>query len=323
MNYIVFDLEWNQSDTQKGEVESLPFEIIEIGAVKLNSEKVVIDRFNQLIRPQVYQKMHFITQELIHLQMEELKEGILFPDAVSDFLKWCGDDYIFCTWGPSDLSELQKNMRYYNMQPLGKGPIAFYDVQKLFSLAYGNKKLRRSLEYAIDFLRIEKDIPFHRAFSDAYYTAKVFAAIKNADVLAHISYDVFTLPQNKEQEIFTIFDDYEKYITREFNNKAEIAADKEIMSSKCYLCHKNIKKKIKWFTPNGRHYYCVAECDKHGLMKFKLRVRRSENNKLYVVKTMKYVGKEEADKVKVKKEHTQEIRKMRRRQKSQKKDTDI
>ena len=305
MNYIVFDLEWNQSDTQEGEVESLPFEIIEIGAVKLNSDKVLTGKFSQLIKPQVYQKMHFITQELIHLQMEELKEGISLSDAVSDFLEWCGEDYIFCSWGPSDLLELQKNMCYYNMPPLSNGPIAFYDVQKLFSLTYGNKKSRRSLEYAVDFLRIEKEIPFHRAFSDAYYTAKIFATIRNANVLTHISYDVFTLPQNKEQEIFIIFDDYAKYITREFNSKAEIAADKEIMSSKCYLCHKNIKKKIKWFTANGRNYYCVAECDKHGLMKFKLRVRRSEKDKLYVVKTMKYIGKDEADKVK---EHSHDER---------------
>lgn len=33
MNYIVFDLEWNQSDTGKEqEVKEIPFEIIDIGA---------------------------------------------------------------------------------------------------------------------------------------------------------------------------------------------------------------------------------------------------------------------------------------------------
>lgn len=324
MNYIVFDLEWNQSDTGEEEKTGLlPFEIIEIGAVKLNSDKVMAGEFSQLIKPQVYQKMHYITQRLIHLQMEELEKGILFPDAASSFLDWCGEDYIFCSWGPMDLTELQKNMKYYNMPPLSGGPIAFYDVQKLFSLAYGNRKSRRSLEYAVDFLRIEKDIPFHRAFSDAYYTAKVFAAIRNENVLTHISYDVFTAPKDKEQEIFAVFDDYAKYITREFDDKEEIAADKEIMSTKCHLCHKNIKKKIKWFTPNGKHYYCVANCDKHGLMKFKLRIRRSENDRLYVVKTMKYIGIDEVEKIKEKKEHTSEIRRIRRRQRNQNKKNDM
>ena len=38
MNYIVFDLEWNQSaEGKECSVEHMPFEIIEIGAVKLNS----------------------------------------------------------------------------------------------------------------------------------------------------------------------------------------------------------------------------------------------------------------------------------------------
>lgn len=40
MNYIVFDLEWNQSpDGKKNRNEKLPFEIIEIGAVKVNSKR--------------------------------------------------------------------------------------------------------------------------------------------------------------------------------------------------------------------------------------------------------------------------------------------
>ena len=37
MNYIVFDLEWNQCPYGKGqENERIPFEIIEIGAVKVH-----------------------------------------------------------------------------------------------------------------------------------------------------------------------------------------------------------------------------------------------------------------------------------------------
>ena len=40
MNYIVFDLEWNQSPGGKRWSNSrLPFEIIEIGAVKLNERE--------------------------------------------------------------------------------------------------------------------------------------------------------------------------------------------------------------------------------------------------------------------------------------------
>ncbi len=320
MNYIVFDLEWNQSNNRKErDAESLIFEVIEIGAVKLNSEKQKVDEFQQLIKPTVYHELHKITEKLIHIHMEELEKGKSFVDAASDFLSWCGQDYVFCTWGPLDLLEFQRNMKYFGMEPLNDRPIAFYDVQKLFSIAFEDAKSRRSLEYAVDFLNIEKDIPFHRAFSDAYYTAKVFQAITDEKVLTRFSYDTFVLPSNKKKEIFAVFDSYAKYISREFEDKNSALMDREVMSSKCYLCHKNLRKKVKWFTPNSRNYFCVANCDKHGFMKFKVRIRKSENDKIFVVKTMKYIGKEEADSIKEKKDQTKEIRKLKRKQKQENK----
>ena len=63
MNYIVLDLEWNQCPTGKeNENELIPFEIIEIGAVKLNENLKEIDRFREVVRPQVYKKLHFKTK---------------------------------------------------------------------------------------------------------------------------------------------------------------------------------------------------------------------------------------------------------------------
>ena len=54
MDYIIFDLEWNQS-SQPGGVDSqgnaLPFEIVEIGAVKLNENRDMIGEFSELIKP--------------------------------------------------------------------------------------------------------------------------------------------------------------------------------------------------------------------------------------------------------------------------------
>lgn len=80
MNYIILDLEWNQSSTgQEPEVATLPFEIIEIGAIKLNHERIMVSEFSQLIRPTVYHRMHRITSKLIHMRMEELERGSPSP----------------------------------------------------------------------------------------------------------------------------------------------------------------------------------------------------------------------------------------------------
>lgn len=312
MNYIVLDLEWNQGSKNEEANEELHFEIIEIGAVCLNESGVIVSEFSRLIKPQIYHEMHKITSRLIHLQMQELEHGEPFPVVMKDFLEWCGEERMFCTWGPLDLGELQENMRYYGMEPLAAGPIPFLDVQKLFSLAYEDGRSRRTLEYAVDFLKLEKDIPFHRAFSDAYYAGKVLAAIPGR-VRGNISYDVFNPPRSREEEVKIVFDTYAKYISRVFPNKTAALSDKEVISSKCYICNKNLKKKIRWFTPNGRHYYCVAQCDVHGLMKGKIRIRRAAEEEVYVVKTTRFISEEEFEKIRERREHAREQRKKRRK----------
>lgn len=315
MNYIILDLEWNQGAAEKTE-EGLPFEIIEIGAIKLNNRREKIDEFNELIRPQVYHEMNHITRKLIHLRMEQLEEGKSFPEVMHAFRNWWGDDYVFCTWGSMDLVELQRNIRYYQMEPMSDRPFRFLDIQKLFSIAFEDRKSRKSLEYAIDFLKIEKDIPFHRALSDAYYTAKVLALL-NENVLENYSFDIFHIPVSKKEEIHAIFDkmpqeSYAKYISRGFDDKIKAMNDKNIIGTKCYLCQKNLKKKIRWFTPNGKHYYCVSYCDVHGHMKSKIRIRKAENGQVYVIKTEKFISEEDVENILKKQEQARQHRKEKR-----------
>ena len=252
--------------------------------------------------------------------MQELERGRPFPEVGGDFVRWCGqEEYLFCTWGTLDLTELQRNMAYYEMPLLAPGPLPYLDVQKLFAIAYEERKIRRNLEYAIDFLHIEKDIPFHRAFSDAYYTAKILIRIleEHPEVVVNLSYDTFCPPKDRGDEVKAQFDTYVKYISREFKDKTEAFADKEVVSSKCYLCHRNLRKKIKWFSANGRHYYCVAYCEKHGYLKGKIRVRKAYDGGVYIVKTTKLIPKEEADAIAARRDHAREVRKRHKHSKAE------
>ena len=308
-NYIVFDLEWNQGDapvTRNG--KTLAFEIVEIGAVKLNENREKTGEFSCLIKPQVHRHMHRITGKLIHLSMEDLEKGDTFEKAAKDFLNWCGEDPKFCSWGPLDLTEFQRNLDFFGLPLLSDRPLAFYDVQKLYSLAYDDGRSRRSLEAAIDELKLEKDIPFHRALADAEYTAKIFQTFSDR-VLAKVSFDTYVTPKTKKQEIRVVFDSYEKYISREFNSKEDVLENMEVMSTRCYLCHKNLKRQVKWFSPNGKHYYAVAHCEKHGFMKAKVRIKKAENGNLYVVKTCRFISPEDVEDMKKKQ------RKVKKRQK--------
>lgn len=293
-NFIILDLEWNQSCDPEAADKKLQFEIIEIGAVHMDENRRMTGEFSQLIKPQIYHELNKITSRLIHMKMSQLRQGRPFPEVMEEFRAWCGENPIFCTWGPQDLSELQNNMQYYGMEPLTDKPLPFLDVQKLFSLAFEDGRSRKALEYAVDFLQIEKDIPFHRAFSDAYYTGKVFAKIPEK-ICRRVSFDLFHPPAKREDEVRIVFDTYAKYISRVFDSKSEALADWEVISSKCYLCRRNLKKKIRWFTVNGRHYYCAAYCEKHGYLKGKIRIRKTQDDKVFVVKTMRFITEEEME----------------------------
>ena len=298
MNYIIFDLEWNQSSTVSGTNPAIPFEIIEIGAVKLNEDRVMIDEFSALIKPQVYKTMHYMTGKLVHIKMQELKNEHPFEEVMEDFLKWCGEDFMFGTWGPLDLTELQRNMTYYGFKPFMDGPLPFFDVQKLFAIEYAEGRERRALESAIDQLEIEKDIPFHRAFSDAYYTAKVFSYINKEETLKHYSFDNFIPPKDKQHEVYKFFGDYDKYITRTFSTREAMLADKEVKSVNCYLCDKNSKKLTKLFSPTSKYFIGLSYCEEHGHIKTKIRIRKTDSGRYFTVKTRKLISEEEAEQIK-------------------------
>lgn len=314
VNYIVFDLEWNQAADSKARHENdLMFEIIEIGAVKLNSKKEPVGSFHELIKPQVFHTMNQVTGELVHIKMEQLEGCRGFTEAAADFINWCGKDYIFCTWGSLDVMELQRNMDYHKMTPVSETPIRFFDIQKLFSIAFEDKKIRRTLQYAVDFLDIRKDVAFHRAYADAYYTAEVIRNIRNNNVFENYSYDTYRLPRNKSEEIKVRFSDYFKYISREFPDKACAMEDREVRSVRCFICGAKTKKKIAWFTNNGRNYYTIVTCACHGNIKGKIRLRRSAGDGIYVVKTMKQADPEIVEEILDKKNQVYKNRKEHRK----------
>lgn len=295
MNYIVLDLEWNQGSRPVS--KDVPtFEIIEIGAVKLDEQFHIVDTFQSLIKPQIYNTMHKITAELVNLDMQDLEDAEDFTKVAAEFLHWCGEDYIFCIWGVQDLTEFQKNMDYYHMNPLSKGPLKYYDIQKLYSLACEDGKVRGSLSHVVEEENlVEEEIEFHRALGDAYYTARIFKKIQNRDLLERISFDTYRVPTNKKEQILWKFDNYTKFISEGYDEKSELMANKNITSVRCIYCEKALRKKIRWYTPNnGKHYYTVAKCSEHGLMKGKIRVRKTKDDKYYVVKTVKHIQEEEA-----------------------------
>ena len=318
MNYIIFDLEWNQCpDGKAKEDPSLPFEILEIGAVKLNSEKQEIDRFHELIQPSVYKKLHPMTQSIIHLSIDKLAKADLFPSVCERFHEWCGPDAVYCTWGSLDLLELQRNMRYYNMENHFPCPLKYLDIQKLYSICFDDGKSRKSLETAVEELLLQKSGSFHAALADAIYTSEILKLIPDEPFHSFYSIDYFRSPQNRREEIYVVFDGYSKFVSKEFSSKKELMKDRKVTSTRCYLCGKSAKKKIRWFASGGKNFSCLAYCEEHGYLKGKIRLKKCENsNSFFCVKTIKQIDVDRAGDLLERKLILQERRRQKRHHES-------
>ncbi len=174
MNYVIFDLEWNQPPFAEAAVFEplyLSGEIIQIGAVKLNDAFEVVDELRLYIRPQYYTKLHKQISALTHIRDKDLQEqGLPFPEAYEVFLNWCGEEHSFMTWSMSDMPMLIDNMLLHGID-CSKLPDC-YDIQRIFSREIMRNSARCSLDHALEILNLKGD-QAHDALHDARNTAKI------------------------------------------------------------------------------------------------------------------------------------------------------
>ena len=184
MKYIVLDLEFNQAyDFGDGKDnfpdEKCPFEIIQIGAVKLNEKFEYESSLNLLIKPEIYKRIHPYVGKITGLNNSLLENQQTFKEAYEKLIEFADKKrIIYCVWGSNDIKELYKNITYYN---LAEDIITFnfIDVQKIAS-SYINKApgMCIGLKNAVMALNLEVSKPFHNALYDADYTSKILQRLR-------------------------------------------------------------------------------------------------------------------------------------------------
>lgn len=170
MIYIVMDLEWNQPTVAGKKKAGLHGEIMQIAAVKITENLEAAGEFNRMVKPLYYPKINRDIRELTLLTEEELYSGLPFPEAAEEFRKWCGDDFTFVTWGPSDTDMLRNNMEIHGIDD-GWIPDTF-DAQLVFDDQFMQEGRAFALNYALYYFH-EKPDGTHNALSDVYNTIKV------------------------------------------------------------------------------------------------------------------------------------------------------
>lgn len=182
--YTVVDFEFNQAfDFGEGSPETDPacrFEIIQIGAVRLDEDFNETDRFSVFIKPEIYTRLHPYVARMTGISAAELEKADGFKKAYAAFRAFAGDSRIYCVWGNSDIRVLYRNLCYHGMIE-GDIVAEYIDVQQIMAryLKYGRGR-SIGLKNAADMLGIEEKLPFHNALCDAVYTAEIFKRIHGA-----------------------------------------------------------------------------------------------------------------------------------------------
>lgn len=188
VNYIIFDLEWNNAYSYK--TKKSVNEIIEIGAVKLDYKLNIVDTFKQLIKPTLSRKLSSHFSQLTNITMQEIKEfGIPFADAFNEFSSWSrGEGNVFLSWSNSDLYVLQQNYMYF----FGTSNIPFLtnycDAQKycmsFIDITTEQAGQQISLSNCAKIFEIDFDTTnLHRALTDCYLTVECLKKVYDSKII--------------------------------------------------------------------------------------------------------------------------------------------
>jgi len=242
MNYIIFDLEFNQGYKNIKSNESpinskCPFEIIQIGAVKLDKDLNPVSYLNRLVKPVLYKDIHHIVGKITNLSIEQLTDSKPFKEIYNEFIEFINKDKsILCVWGTADIRELLRNASYHQLSTLSI-PKEYIDIQRYASKYFKCPKgTNIGLAKSVELLDITMIEIFHDAFNDACYTSEVFKKIYSEDIKPKI-YNMNTYSRTRTRRKHTLdtanlIKEFEKIYNR------EISSDEISMIRLAYLMGK-------------------------------------------------------------------------------------
>lgn len=229
MNYIIFDLEFNQYSKCTG-IENnnknlkLPFEIIQIGVIKLNKDLQAVSSLNKLIRPQVYTNINPFVENITGISSDQLQRAENFKEVFEEFLKLLDNESILCVWGLSDIKELFRNINFHKLDT-SLIPLDYINVQQLTSKYLNcSKGMNIGLSNATELLNIPVKDHFHDAYNDAYYTAEILKKIYTNDIkIKTYNYNINNRANHAKTklDINRLFYQFEKMFSKELTSEEE------------------------------------------------------------------------------------------------------
>ncbi len=282
MHYLVLDLEWNIADrNNKKQLENIvnfSMEIIEIGAVLLDENLSILDRFYTYVKPQYFVHLDHHVSKVTQRNTASLKKGMHFREAIGALQAWIRSytdgEIILCTWSKSDVKPWRSNLEHYDLLPTKASKIL--DVQRLFALEDKSFSQQKSVAFALDYYNIAAEEPFHSAINDAYYTAMILqnlvsslqgkellpkTAKRLSKRLSRLSFDPSI---NRRKTVH-----FENYTSKE---EAIQIVKKSTWS--CPACNRELEGNGRWKSKKALRLHRKQYCRVHGIVSLNASVYR-------------------------------------------------
>lgn len=174
MNYIVIDLE---ATCWKNMMDFSKMEIIEIGAVKLNSETLqVIDEFAVFVRPEIEPMLSDFCRDLTSITQNDVDSADSFDLVFPQLLRWIGkEDYKIVTWGNYDIRQFNIDCDRHHLDLPEQFEKDHINLKKTFAI--WKKRRPCGMKHALRTLNIPLEGTHHRGIDDARNIAKIAKAV--------------------------------------------------------------------------------------------------------------------------------------------------
>lgn len=183
MTKVFIDLEFCEVPKKiKREQKFCKCEIIQFGAVKLDEENRIFDRFECFVKPKYAQITPFI-QDLTHIETKDIANAISFEAAMDQWMDWIGEDEVeLYSWSNTDRTQIRQEStcKGYDHPRLKEILSHWIDFQVEFS---GILQIQQNikLEAALNGAGIRFEGSLHSALSDAENTARLYALTQDRE----------------------------------------------------------------------------------------------------------------------------------------------
>lgn len=114
-HHLVIDFEATCCD--KGSVPRGEMEIIEFGVVMADAAFRVVDEFQSFVKPVRHPRLTPFCTRLTSIRQHDVDSAPTFHECVATFTTWLSrhDDFVFCSWGDYDRTQLQQDCDFHGI----------------------------------------------------------------------------------------------------------------------------------------------------------------------------------------------------------------